>query len=62
MVFLFLCRVTNAQKEKEKKKTDQSIQLSGIGDQDQLSQHGIESIVPLPGVGTNLQGESSAPS
>ncbi|KAJ6577050.1 hypothetical protein DFH09DRAFT_1361354 [Mycena vulgaris] len=30
-------------------------QLSGIGDQSELSQHGIESIVHLPGVGTNLQ-------
>ncbi|KAJ6544962.1 hypothetical protein DFH09DRAFT_1172349 [Mycena vulgaris] len=29
--------------------------LSGIGDQYELSQHGIESIVHLPGVGTNLQ-------
>ncbi|KAJ6561800.1 hypothetical protein B0H19DRAFT_1233669 [Mycena capillaripes] len=29
--------------------------LSGIGDRDQLSQHGIEPIVHLPGVGSNLQ-------
>jgi choline dehydrogenase-like flavoprotein len=49
-------------RQKIEKKTDQSIQLSGIGDQDQLSQPGIEPIVPLPGVGANLQGESSAPS
>ncbi|KAJ6596530.1 hypothetical protein B0H10DRAFT_1762243, partial [Mycena sp. CBHHK59/15] len=30
-------------------------QLSGIGDQNGLGQYGIESIVHLPGVGTNLQ-------
>ncbi|KAF7358312.1 Oxygen-dependent choline dehydrogenase [Mycena venus] len=39
----------------------QLLMLSGIGDKDQLSQHGIEPIVPLPGVGANLQGESPAP-
>lgn len=33
----------------------QLLMLSGIGDQVQLQQHGIESIVHLPGVGTNLQ-------
>ncbi|KAJ7025768.1 hypothetical protein C8F04DRAFT_1238986 [Mycena alexandri] len=33
----------------------QLLMLSGIGDPDQLSQHGIEPIVSLPGVGTNLQ-------
>ncbi|KAJ7767169.1 hypothetical protein B0H16DRAFT_1521096 [Mycena metata] len=33
----------------------QLLMLSGIGDPDQLSQHGIEPIVNLPGVGTNLQ-------
>ncbi|KAJ7796783.1 hypothetical protein B0H14DRAFT_2467358 [Mycena olivaceomarginata] len=29
--------------------------LSGIGDREQLSEHGIKPIVHLPGVGTNLQ-------
>ncbi|KAJ6544986.1 hypothetical protein DFH09DRAFT_1367609 [Mycena vulgaris] len=33
----------------------QLLMLSGIGDKYELSQHGIESIVHLPGVGTNLQ-------
>ncbi|KAJ7917033.1 choline dehydrogenase [Mycena leptocephala] len=33
----------------------QLLMLSGIGDRDQLSQHDIEPIVHLPGVGTNLQ-------
>ncbi|KAJ6512633.1 hypothetical protein C8R45DRAFT_890404 [Mycena sanguinolenta] len=33
----------------------QLLMLSGIGDREQLSQHGIEPIVHLPGVGTNLQ-------
>lgn len=33
--------------------------LSGIGDNAQLSQFGIEPIVHLPGVGTNLQGDLS---
>jgi choline dehydrogenase-like flavoprotein len=31
-------------------------QLSGIGDKYALAQHGIGSVVHLPGVGTNLQG------
>jgi choline dehydrogenase len=31
--------------------------LSGIGDQLELSKHGIDSVVHLPGVGTNLQGQ-----
>ncbi|KAG6898779.1 hypothetical protein C0993_004276 [Termitomyces sp. T159_Od127] len=33
----------------------QLLMLSGIGDKDQLSQFGIESLVHLPGVGSNLQ-------
>ncbi|KAH0581289.1 hypothetical protein H2248_012388 [Termitomyces sp. 'cryptogamus'] len=33
----------------------QLLMLSGIGDEAQLSQFGIEAIVHLPGVGTNLQ-------
>ncbi|KAJ7871752.1 alcohol oxidase [Mycena leptocephala] len=33
----------------------QLLMLSGIGDQNDLSQHGIEPIVHLPGVGINLQ-------
>ncbi|KAJ7447064.1 alcohol oxidase [Mycena galericulata] len=33
----------------------QLLMLSGIGDQDELSEYGIEPIVHLPGVGTNLQ-------
>jgi hypothetical protein len=33
-----------------------STQLSGIGDSSQLQQFGIEPVVHLPGVGTNLQG------
>ncbi|KAK4465409.1 hypothetical protein QBC42DRAFT_344013 [Cladorrhinum samala] len=33
----------------------QILKLSGIGPRDELSQHGIETIVDLPGVGTNLQ-------
>ncbi|KAJ7846119.1 hypothetical protein B0H13DRAFT_2408642 [Mycena leptocephala] len=33
----------------------QLLMLSGIGDRDELSRHGIEPIVHLPGVGTNLQ-------
>ncbi|KAJ7679236.1 putative choline dehydrogenase [Mycena polygramma] len=33
----------------------QLLMLSGIGDRDQLSKHGIRPIVHLPGVGTNLQ-------
>ncbi|KAJ6507693.1 alcohol oxidase [Mycena vitilis] len=33
----------------------QLLMLSGIGDREQLSQHGIEPLVHLPGVGTNLQ-------
>ncbi|KAK7006238.1 choline dehydrogenase [Favolaschia claudopus] len=35
--------------------TPQLLMLSGIGDREQLSQHGIETVVHLPGVGTNLQ-------
>jgi hypothetical protein len=31
--------------------------LSGMGDREQLSEHGIEPMVHLLGVGTNLQGE-----
>ena len=31
--------------------------LSGIGDEAQLSQFGIEPVVHLPGIGTNLQGD-----
>ena len=33
----------------------QILMLSGIGDKDELAQHGIESIAHLPGVGKNLQ-------
>lgn len=33
-----------------------NFQLSGIGDRDQLQSFGIETVVDLPGVGTNLQG------
>ncbi|KAJ7340778.1 hypothetical protein DFH08DRAFT_245159 [Mycena albidolilacea] len=33
----------------------QLLMLSGIGDREQLSEHGIKPIVHLPGVGTNLQ-------
>ncbi|KAG6915226.1 hypothetical protein DXG01_012645 [Tephrocybe rancida] len=33
----------------------QLLMLSGIGDQAELSQHGIASVLHLPGVGTNLQ-------
>ncbi|KAJ7157651.1 hypothetical protein C8R43DRAFT_1125323 [Mycena crocata] len=33
----------------------QLLMLSGIGDRDELLRHGIEPIVHLPGVGTNLQ-------
>ncbi|KAJ7472713.1 hypothetical protein FB451DRAFT_1367600 [Mycena latifolia] len=33
----------------------QLLMLSGIGDQDELTQSGIDPIVHLPGVGTNLQ-------
>ncbi|KAJ7472720.1 alcohol oxidase [Mycena latifolia] len=33
----------------------QLLMLSGIGDRDELTRHGIEPIVHLPGVGTNLQ-------
>ncbi|KAJ7472714.1 hypothetical protein FB451DRAFT_1250474 [Mycena latifolia] len=35
--------------------TPQLLMLSGIGDQDELSQFGIDPIVHLPGVGANLQ-------
>ncbi|KAF5371724.1 hypothetical protein D9758_003404 [Tetrapyrgos nigripes] len=35
----------------------QLLMLSGIGDSSQLEQFGIESVVHLPGVGTNLQGK-----
>ncbi|KAG5726885.1 Choline dehydrogenase [Termitomyces sp. T112] len=35
--------------------TPQLLMLSGIGDESQLSQFGIESVVHLPGVGNNLQ-------
>ena len=33
----------------------QLLMLSGIGDPDKLGRHGIETTVPLPAVGTNLQ-------
>ncbi|KAI3605218.1 choline dehydrogenase [Moniliophthora roreri] len=33
----------------------QLLMLSGIGDRSHLEQHGIETVVNLPGVGTNLQ-------
>jgi choline dehydrogenase len=33
----------------------QILQLSGVGDRDELTHHGIESKVDLPGVGKNLQ-------
>ncbi len=35
--------------------TPQLLKLSGIGPKDELSAHGIETVVDLPGVGTNLQ-------
>lgn len=35
--------------------TPQLLMLSGIGDPDQLAQHGIQTQVALPGVGKNLQ-------
>jgi choline dehydrogenase len=35
--------------------TPQLLMLSGIGPPDVLRRHGIEPLVPLPGVGTNLQ-------
>ncbi len=35
--------------------TPQLLMLSGIGPPDALRRHGIEPLVPLPGVGTNLQ-------
>ncbi|KAF8176154.1 hypothetical protein K438DRAFT_1607783, partial [Mycena galopus ATCC 62051] len=35
--------------------SDESLQLSGIGDREHLYQHGVQPIVHLPGVGTNLQ-------
>lgn len=39
------------------RRSDQLLnKLSGIGDQNQLQENGIEPIVDLPGVGTNLQG------
>ncbi|KAJ7111937.1 hypothetical protein C8R44DRAFT_563125, partial [Mycena epipterygia] len=40
---------------KQKLKTE-LLMLSGIGDRYELSRNGIESVVHLPGVGTNLQG------
>ena len=33
----------------------QLLMLSGLGDQKELSKHGIEPLVHLPGVGKNLQ-------
>jgi choline dehydrogenase len=35
--------------------TPQLLKLSGIGDPEELSRHGIEPVVPLAGVGRNLQ-------
>ncbi len=35
--------------------TPQLLMLSGIGDRDQLAQHGIDTRIHRPGVGTNLQ-------
>ncbi|KAI2885274.1 CAZyme family AA3 [Aspergillus niger] len=35
--------------------TPQLLKLSGIGPQEELSKHGIETLVNLPGVGSNLQ-------
>jgi choline dehydrogenase len=35
--------------------TTQILQLSGLGPADLLKQHGIEPVIDLPGVGTNLQ-------
>lgn len=49
MVFLFFLRLNNGE-------SHTSTQLSGIGDRYELSRNGIEPIVHLPGVGTNLQG------
>ncbi|KAL2756427.1 hypothetical protein ACRALDRAFT_1076379 [Sodiomyces alcalophilus JCM 7366] len=35
--------------------TPQLLKLSGIGDAEELAQHGIDVVVDLPGVGTNMQ-------
>lgn len=35
--------------------TPQILQLSGIGDKDQLEKHGIDVVANVPGVGNNLQ-------
>jgi 4-pyridoxate dehydrogenase len=40
--------------------TPQLLMLSGIGDADALRRHGIAPLVPLPGVGRNLQDHVSA--
>jgi choline dehydrogenase/4-pyridoxate dehydrogenase len=39
----------------------QTLMLSGIGDPDELRQHGIDVHTPLPGVGRNLQDHVMAP-
>ncbi|TCD65365.1 hypothetical protein EIP91_002763 [Steccherinum ochraceum] len=41
--------------------TPQLLELSGIGDKDILSSHGIDTIVDLPGVGENLQDHGFVP-
>ncbi|KAK5952484.1 hypothetical protein OHC33_006527 [Knufia fluminis] len=41
--------------------TPQLLKLSGIGSTDELSQHGIDTLVELPGVGTNMQDRYEVP-
>lgn len=41
--------------------TPQLLKLSGIGSTGELSQHGIETIIELPGVGTNMQDRYEVP-
>ena len=41
--------------------TPQLLKLSGIGSSEELSQHGIDTLVELPGVGTNMQDRYEVP-
>jgi choline dehydrogenase len=41
--------------------TPKLLMLSGIGPQDELARHGIETKIPLPGVGKNLQDHYECP-
>ena len=41
--------------------TPQLLKLSGVGPRDELSQHGIDTLVELPGVGTNMQDRYEIP-